>query len=160
MLGRRRVVSMILMILFLAGAGVYVEIKAVTAMPWLGDLLAKYRLACLGFSFALSSVLALFFGAHGLIVFISAMMSTVMIQPYYAMRKSGQLEVLREKKAAAQAFYQENKVLYRKRAHQLLVITIFTWKLVTLPFKIMFKIFDTVDRGVSFFKRKEVVDVA
>lgn len=149
---------MLFLILVLAAAGVYVEMKAIKSVPWFGRFLARYRLASLGFSLGLSVLLGSFFGAAGLIVFGAGIVSTVMIQPYYAMMKNGQLEMVRQKKSEARRFYAEKKDVYARRAHQVFGIVKFVVRILVIPFIIFFKVLDFFDW--LFGGRKEVTEVA
>lgn len=150
---------MLFLIMVLAGAGAFVEMKAIATWPWFGDLVSKYRLLSLGFSFGLSILLAIPFGAGGLIVFAAGLVSTVMMQPYYALRKNGGLEVIREKRAAAKQSYHDNKDHIVHRYNQLVAVVRLIFAVVVLPFKLLGWMADGVERvfGNKKTVREEVI---
>lgn len=140
---------MLLLIFILASAGCYVEYKAIKTFPSLARLLARYRLASLGFSLVLSVMLGAAFGAAGLIVFAAGLCSTVMIQPVYAMMNSGAWSRLEQKMSAVRADITSHRSALRHRANQLWHVMVFTYKIVSLPFKVLFVVLDGVDHLVT-----------
>lgn len=146
---------MFLLIIMLACAGTYVEMKAIASFPAFGRFVSKYRLASLAFSFGLSILLAIPFGAAGLMVFAAGLLSTVMIQPYYALMKSGRLDDIRTKRAEITKMYYQRKDSYLRRAQQTWAILFFVWKIMIIPFKVIFFFMDLTDR--LFAKKEEEV---
>lgn len=146
---------LLFLIMVLASAGCYVEIKLIATWPWFGNLVSRYRLASLAFSLGLSILIAIPFGATGLIVFAAGLVSTAMMQPYYALRKNGGLEVIRAKKIAARQSYHDNKDHVVHRVNQFVAVMHMIWIVVVLPFKLLGWMADGVER--VFGKRKEVI---
>ena len=75
---------MMFTILLLAGASLYVEIRLGRALPWLKRVFQANALTSLGCSLGLSLLLGAVFGAAGVMVFAAGVLSTAIIQPYYA----------------------------------------------------------------------------
>lgn len=129
---------MLFLIILLAGAGVWVEMKLVKEVPFAGQFLERYRLLSLGFSLALSIGLGSLFGAAGLIVFAAGILSTVAIQPWYAMRANGTI-------ARMQRYINSRREEVMTRLNQLAKLAIFIGKMIVLPIVLFFKILDFIE---------------
>jgi hypothetical protein len=142
---------MFVMIIVMAACGVWLEMRVVNSCSPLGNLLERTKVGSALFSLGLSVLLGMFFGAVGLIVFVSGMLSTVVIQPWYAMRRSG---VLAQWHAAKMRFKQtltDRKDLYARRANQVFMAAKAVGAVVIFPFVVMGKILDFIDKMASKF---------
>ncbi|MDT5017103.1 MAG: hypothetical protein QOD39_3263 [Mycobacterium sp.] len=128
---------MFLFVFVLALAGAYIEVRLINAWPVLGRLLDHHRDAALVFSLLVSVALGMVFGAGGVIVFGAGVVSTVLVQPYYALRRTHQLEVLRQRRQEAITRMREHRVEIQRRFQQMLAVVRLIVAIVVLPFKVL-----------------------
>lgn len=88
-------------IIILSMVSVFAELIILAKFKVIRNVLKKHPELTILFSIALSAVLGFLFGAHGLIVFAAAIISTVVIQPIYSI--SGAISRAREAKQLATA---------------------------------------------------------
>lgn len=137
---------MLVMIMLMAGLGMYIEMRIVNSITPLGDLLERFRLGALAFSLVLSMLLGMMFGAAGLIVFMSGVLSTVMIQPWYAMRKNGTLSKVRAVKTQTYQSVYATKDLNLRRLQQVLTFTGVVAKVIFFPLVLFGWSLDQIDK--------------
>lgn len=142
---------MFVMIIVMAACGVWLEMRVVNSCSPLGNLLERTKVGSAVFSLGLSVLLGMLFGAAGLIVFVSGILSTVAIQPWYAMRRNGTLAQLRAVKMRFKQTLTDRKDLYARRANQGITAVKAVGTVVIFPFVVMGKILDFVDKVTSKF---------
>lgn len=150
---------MFAMIIVMAACGVWIEMRIVNSCSPLGDLLERTKVGSALFSLGLSVLLGMLFGAAGLIVFVSGILSTVIIQPWYAMRANGSLAKVRAKKAQVRQNMADTKDainakkdVYARRANQVADVARVIGMVIALPFIVFGKILDAVDKATSKIK--------
>lgn len=140
---------MLFMIVVLAACCIWVEMRVVNSCSPLGYLLERTKVGSAVFSLGLSVLLGMFFGAAGLIVFAAGVLSTVAIQPWYAMRRNGTLGKVHATKQRYKDDYQARRSVYARR-----VLTLWTGlgvigKILLVPFMIIGWIMDQFERMSS-----------
>lgn len=133
------------MIIVMAVIGVWFEMRMVNSCSPLGDLLERTKVGAAIFSLLVSVGLGMLFGAEGLIVFVSGMLSTAMIQPWYRMRANGTLDKMRQQKADLRSQFDARKDVYVRRTRQVVTGVTFVVKIITFPFYVIGLGLDKID---------------
>lgn len=143
---------MLAMIFILTGAAMFFEYKVVTSVPFVGRLFEKKFINIMGkdipvtmlplvFSLVLSLMLGALFGAAGLICFVAGLLSTLCMQPIYAMMRAGTWGstqvTIKAKKAAIVDGYTRNKNNIVATYHAVVSITMLIIKIVMIPVRII-----------------------
>lgn len=147
---------MLLTIIVLALAGCYIEARLVNSWPPLGRLLERHRDIALIFSLGLSMVLGMVFGAGGVLIFAGGIVSTVLIVPWYWLRRTGNLERLSVFTRSTHHQVQEELALRRdtitRRARQVVAIIKLCCMVLLLPARLVGWMLDTIESVHSIVK--------
>ena len=102
----------------------------------------------LGLSVVLSIAVSAAFGAGGMIVLGSGLLSTMITQVYYSLPESTYQGVL-ARKAEFSSYVEQN----RRRWYKNVVLTArtlrFIWAVCILPFRLLFVVIDAVNKGAE-----------
>jgi hypothetical protein len=157
---------MLAMIFILTGAAMFFEYKAVTGLPWLYRLMQRSSISILGkqfstsmiplmFSLCLSLMLGAVFGAAGLICFIAGLLSTLLMQPIYALMRKGtwgsSKAVLDAKVGAIKLGFQRNKSSIVASVNSFVILAKLFIKIVFFPILVLVKIMNRVAQFCEWF---------
>lgn len=78
---------MIVMVILIAGAALYFELRLVRSVPELRRIFERNPLISLAGSLVISLALGTVFGAAGVVVFVAGILSTMFAQPIWASRR-------------------------------------------------------------------------
>jgi hypothetical protein len=144
---------MLLMTFALVAAAIYVEVRLINALPWLGRLLTRHRDLALFFSIGLSVLLGGLFGAAGVLVFAGGILSSVLVQPYYAARRNGQLDRLRKaydgRRSETRAALDKHRETISHRVQQGVALVRLVAAILVLPFKLVGWAVDLIESIVA-----------
>lgn len=130
-------------IAMLVAACAAIEIELMEKKPWVADLVLRLGpVGSIGFSLGLSLLLTHLFGVVGYVPFVAGMVSTFVVQPYYAAKRSGHWDKMQGSYRSQKMAYQAKRDLYIRRVNQIVTLVRVIWAVVMVPFKIVFAIFD------------------